>query len=44
VGCSMAVGVIGGVGEHHGGRAKLARLMVKQEGGLWWLLSVGLPR
>jgi hypothetical protein len=42
--CPMVVSVLRGVGEHHGGRAKLARLVVKPDGGWWWLLLIGLSR
>jgi hypothetical protein len=44
VGCPMAVGVLEGMGEHHGSQPKLARLVVKWGGGRWRLLSAGLPR
>jgi hypothetical protein len=34
-GCPVAISVLGGVGEHHGGWAKLVRLVAKPNGG-WW--------
>jgi hypothetical protein len=39
----MAIGALGGVGEHHGGQAKLTGLMAKPDGGRWRLSSVSLP-